>query len=157
VSEHPGRIVFEPGALPATMEALRLQPALLDPFLAWAATLALNGVLTHRDHELLALRVASNSDSEFEWVEHRAYALNAGLSEAEIEAVRGAVEDGGWTPAEAALLRAADELAIDCDITDDTWAELAAHYDEPALVEIVFVVGQYTMLSMFANAIGITA
>ena len=157
MSEHPGRIVFEPGALPATMEALRLQPALLDPFLAWAATLALNGVLTHRDHELLALRVASNSDSEFEWVEHRAYALNAGLSEAEIEAVRGAVEDGGWAPAEAALLRAADELAIDCDITDDTWAELAAHYDEPALVEIVFVVGQYTMLSMFANAIGITA
>ena len=139
------------------MEALRLQPALLDPFLAWAATLALNGVLSHRDHELLALRVASNSDSEFEWVEHRAYALNAGLTDAEIEAVRGAVEDGAWTPAEAALLRAADELAIDCDITEATWAELSAHYDEPALVEIVFVVGQYTMLSMFANAIGITA
>jgi len=157
MSAHPGRLSFEPGALPATMEALRLQPALLDPFLAWAATLALNGVLSHRDHELLALRVASNCDSEFEWVEHQAYALNAGLSEAEIEAVRGAIEDGGWTPAEAALLRAADELAIDCDVSDETWTALSEHYDSSALVEIMFVVGQYTMLSMFANAAGITA
>ena len=40
---------------------------------------------------------------------------------------------------------------------DATWAELGAHYDAPALVEILFVVGQYTMLSMVANAAGIPA
>jgi 4-carboxymuconolactone decarboxylase len=130
---------------------------LLDPFLGWAAALALNGVLSHRDHELLALRTASNCDSEFEWVEHTHYAQSAGLTDEEIVGVRRPLDGAGWSPAEAALLRAADELAIDCDITDATWAELAAHYDHAALVEIVFVVGQYTMLSMFANAAGIPA
>jgi alkylhydroperoxidase family enzyme len=139
------------------MEALRAQPALLEPFLGWAAALALNGVLSNRDHELLALRTASNCDSAFEWVEHSKYAQAAGLTDAEIVQVRRPLDGAPWTAAESALLRAADELAIDCDITDTTWGELAAHYDAAALVEIVFVVGQYTMLSMFANAAGIYA
>ena len=42
-------------------------------------------------------------------------------------------------------------------LTDETWALLAKHYDPPALVEILFVVGQYTMLSMVANAAGLDA
>jgi len=54
-------------------------------------------------------------------------------------------------------LRAADELTTDHDVTDPTWAILARHYDLPALVEILFVVGQYTMLSMVANAAGLPA
>jgi 4-carboxymuconolactone decarboxylase len=157
MSSHPGRLSFEPGALPATMEALRLQPALLEPFLGWAAALALNGVLSHRDHELLALRVASNCDSEFEWVEHSQYAQAAGMTDAEIVQVRRPLDGARWTAAESALLRAADELAIECDISDATWAALAEHYEPPALVEIMFIVGQYTMLSMFANAAGITS
>ena len=32
---------------------------------------------------------------------------------------------------------------------------LAANYDAAALVEIVFVVGHYTMLSMVANSVGV--
>ena len=57
----------------------------------------------------------------------------------------------------AALLQAADELIAGADVSDSTWQELAGHFDPPALVEILFVVGQYTMLSMVANAAGIDA
>ena len=41
------------------------------------------------------------------------------------------------------------------DISDDTWAVLRSHYDDARLTEIPFVVGQYTMLSMFANSLGV--
>ena len=41
----------------------------------------------------------------------------------------------------------------DCQIDDATWAVLAGHYDEAQLVEIVYIVGQYTMLSMVANGL----
>src|SRR3954468_19685695 len=142
---------------PRTMAVLARQPDLLAPFLGWAAALALNGVLSHRDHELLALRVAANCGSEFEWVEHAEYARAAGLGDDEIALVAKPLTAGRWTAPEQALLRAADELSIDCDLTDATWAALAQHYDPPALVEILFVVGQYTMLSMVANAAGIPA
>jgi len=148
--------IAPPGREPAkTMAVLARQPDLLAPFLGWAAALALNGVLAKRDHEILALRVASNCKSEFEWVEHVEYARAAGLSDPEIDMVPAAIEVGPWTEAEQALLRAADELHAADDITDETWAVLARHYEPPALVEILFVVGQYTMLSMVANAAGL--
>ena len=68
-------LIAPPGREPArTMAVLARQPDLLSPFLGWAAALALNGVLPNRDHELLALRAASNCHSEFEWVEHAEYA-----------------------------------------------------------------------------------
>ena len=139
------------------MSVLARQPDLLGPFLGWAAALALNGVLPARAHELLALRVASNCGSEFEWTEHAAYARTAGLTDAEIALVAKPVDEAQWPEAERALLCAADELSIDCDVTDATWARLAEHFDAPALVEILFVVGQYTMLSMVANAAGLPA
>ena len=73
-------LIAPPGREPAhTMAVLARQPDLLSPFLGWAAALALRGVLSHRDHELLALRAASNCGSEFEWVEHVEYARDGGV------------------------------------------------------------------------------
>ena len=140
---------------PRTMAILARQPDFLAPFLGWAAALALSGTLSARDHELLALRASWNCRSEFEWAEHVGYARTAGLTDLEIGAVAGDIAAGEWTDAEAALLRAADELHRDQDISATVWARLADAFDEAQLVEILFVVGQYTMLSMVANAAGI--
>lgn len=139
-----------------TMAVLARQPDLLAPFLSWAAALALRGVLPHRDHELLALRAAWRCGSAFEWAEHVEYARAAGLDEVDIAAVA-RISLTSWAGRDAALLQAADELIAAADVSDSTWQELAAHFDPPALVEILFVVGQYTMLSMVANAAGIDA
>jgi alkylhydroperoxidase family enzyme len=138
---------------PTTMAVLAYQPDLLSPFLGWAAALALTGLLPKRDHELLALRAAHNCGSTFEWVEHAEYARQAGMSESEIDAIAGPLDR--WSGIDRALLAAADELHTRSTVADDTWSALATHYDRAALVEILMVVGQYTMLSMLANATGI--
>jgi 4-carboxymuconolactone decarboxylase len=147
----PGR---EP---PRTMAVLARQPDLLGPFLTWAAALALEGALPKRDHELVALRVAWNCRSAFEWGEHAEFARAAGLDDVEIARVEREVDDAVWVEHEAALLRAADELHRSSTVSDPTWSTLAAHYDAGQLVELLFVAGQYTMLSMVANAAGIDA
>jgi 4-carboxymuconolactone decarboxylase len=148
--------ITRPGREPVkTMAVLARQPDLLSPFLGWAAALALNGVLPKRDHEILALRVAWNCESEFEWVEHAGYARDAGMTDAEIEQVTMPIDEGDWTDAEQALLLAADDLHETNNIRDTIWTVLAGFYEPPALVEILFVVGQYTMLSMVANAAGL--
>src|SRR4051794_30475868 len=119
-------LIAPPGREPArTMELLARQPDLLSPFLGWAAALALQGVLPHRSHELLALRVASNCGSEFEWVEHVAYARTAGLDDDEIAAVAQPIGARDWSDEERALLTAADELHAQHDVTDPTWTALA--------------------------------
>jgi 4-carboxymuconolactone decarboxylase len=151
-------LTAQPGREPAqTMAILARRPELLAPFLGWAAALALEGVLSPREHELLALRVAANCKSAFEWTEHVEYARAASITDEAIALVAEPIDRGDWTEAEAALLRAADELGSGIDVSDATWTVLARHYDAAALVEILFVVGQYTMLSMVANAAGLTA
>jgi alkylhydroperoxidase family enzyme len=145
-----------PGREPArTMAMLAHQPDLLAPFLTWAAALALNGRLSHRDHELLALRTAWKCASEFEWMEHAQYARAAGVTDDEIARLGAPFDESAWPSHEAALLRASDELCEQHGISDATWNVLAARYDHAALVEIPLVVGQYAMLSMMANSLGI--
>jgi 4-carboxymuconolactone decarboxylase len=136
-----------------TVGVLALTPTMFAPFLQWASALALEGILPKRDQELLALRTAWHCHSKFEWVEHAEFARNDGMTDDEIDAIV-AGPDAGWVDHEAALLRAADELHDDCEISPTTWDALAAHYSPGELVEIPFVVGQYTMLSMVANGLG---
>jgi alkylhydroperoxidase family enzyme len=135
---------------PITIEALAHCEALLEPFLGWAAALALKGVLNRRDHEILALRAAHNCGSEFEWAEHSRFARQAGLTEEEIErvALGGAA---GWSHRDQLLICAADELHVSWTIRSATWADLTRHFSVAELVEATFVVGQYAMLSMVAN------
>jgi alkylhydroperoxidase family enzyme len=131
-------------------------PTFLGPFIEWATVLAQHGLLTRREQEILALRVALHCRSEFEWGHHVVYARAAGLTDDDIDRVVAGPEAPGWSEAEQALVLAADELTSPAfDIGDETWAMLRAHYDDARLTEIPFVVGQYTMLSMFANSLGV--
>jgi hypothetical protein len=52
------------------------------------------------------------------------------------------------------VLRAADELHTDQFIQDATWKALAERYSERELTDAIFIVGQYTFLSMWARSAG---
>jgi alkylhydroperoxidase family enzyme len=149
LTAQPGR---EP---PATMATLAHHPALFTAFLGWASALALAGVLSKRDHEILALRTAWRCRSVFEWAEHVEFARRAGLNDNEISAIARPVADQAWSARETSLLDAADELAAENTISDSVWSALASQFDHRELVEILFVVGRYTMLSLVANAAGV--
>ncbi len=146
------------GPIP-TVAVLAHTPPLFGPFLGWASAVALEGALPRRDHELVALRAIHHCRSEFERLEHAAFARDLGITDVELARLDldDGVESPDWPEHEAALLRATDELATSCSISDATWAVLARHYSPGQLVEIPFVAGQYTMLSMVANALEITA
>jgi alkylhydroperoxidase family enzyme len=145
------------GGEPAgTIAALAHAPNLMGPFLGWAAELALNGTLPKRDHELLAMRASYNCRSEFEWGEHAQFCRREGMTDVEIDRIAAGPDAAGWEAHESALLRAADDLHASSTISEDTWSVLASHYDAGQLVEALYVVGQYTMLSFVANALGIS-
>jgi len=139
---------------PITIAVLAQHPPLLKPFLGWAAALAVSGLLSKRDHELLALRAAFNCLSDFEWDEHTNFARDAGITDQEISRVITGPNAPGWSRKERVLLTAADELHSGARITDETKAHLAEHLDPAQIVELVYVVGQYTMLSYVANTFG---
>lgn len=110
--------------------------------------------LSARDRELLILRTAWLCQAEYEWGQHVLLGRSAGLSEAEIERCRQGADSAGWSTLEASLLRAADELHVDQCIAAETWAALELNYDRRQLMDIVFTVGQYTLVAMALKSFG---
>ena len=96
-------------------------PKALTRFNAWGGyVLSRRNDLPMREREIVILRVGYLCKSGYEFTQHTRIGLQSGLTAAEIEAIkRGA--DAGWSPADAVLIRAADELHADQFISDSTW------------------------------------
>lgn len=130
-------------------------PDLLRRWLVFARHVLGKSTLTLHDRELLILRVAHRCDSPYEWAQHTAIAKRAGMSEDDIDSATAAADNPKLTDKSRLLLRAADELLDDTCLSDDTWRALARHYDAQQLLDIVFTVGQYKMLAMALNSLGV--
>lgn len=119
-----------------------------------AHVLGPTSTLPPRDRELLILRTAWLCRAEYEWAQHVQIARKAGVPDEDIERCRQGPDDAGWSAFDAALLRAADELHADQRIGDAAWSTLATHYDELQLMDVVFTVGQYTLVAMALKSFG---
>src|SRR5215475_13933532 len=111
--------------------------------------------LLPRERELLILRTGRLCQAEYEWGQHVIYGKAAGLAEAEIARIKEGPDAAGWEPFDATLLRAADELHADAFISDATWAALSKRYRSEQLMDVVFTVGQYTLVCMALNSFGV--
>jgi hypothetical protein len=89
--------------------------------------------------------------SWYEWASHVERALACGLSMVEIERVRQGAQAEGWTPSEACLLQAADELLTGHAITPATLARLADHFDSRQVLDLIAIQGMYVILSGILN------
>jgi len=141
--------------VPSAIATMLHHPALAGPWLAYNNVLLWSPALTHRQRELVVLRVAWRTRSEYEWVQHVRLSERYEVMPEDVEAIAAGAASDGWTTLERDLLEATDELLDRSRIADDTWARLAAQLDERQLVELVFVVGTYTCLAMAFNSFGL--
>jgi alkylhydroperoxidase family enzyme len=130
-------------------------PKALTRFQQWGAyVLSRRNNLPAREREIVILRTGFLCKSGYEWTQHVAIAKREGLSDDEIARIKKGA-DAGWSAADAALIRASDELHKDQFITDATWAALGKHFDQKQCMDVVFTAGQYTQVSMFLNTFGV--
>ncbi len=134
---------------------LARNPELFRAWLRFGGYLLTSGKLPGRDRELLILRTAVNCRSSYEWGQHVRISLAGGFEREVVEGVLEGPDSEGWTAHEAALLRAADELHRDSQISDETWATLSETYDTEKLIEATMVVGHYQMLAGALNSFGV--
>jgi 4-carboxymuconolactone decarboxylase len=130
-------------------------PALLERFLALGNFMLFHTNLEPKDRQLLILRTGYLCKSKYEWGHHRTISKRAGLSDAEIERVKLGPNVPGWTPRQVTLLQTADELHADQHVSDATWQALEQLFDTKLLMEVMMVVGLYTLLSMSLNTFGV--
>ncbi len=142
--------------MPVVMELFAHHVPLSETFLAFTDMLAGEAAtLAPRLRELLILRVAWRTGSGYEWNQHARMAGEAGLSEQQIDAVADGPTAAVWNAEERALLAAVDEMVDGFAVGDDTWRSLAASFDPPQLLEVLFVVGGYLALAAVLNSIGL--
>jgi alkylhydroperoxidase family enzyme len=140
--------------LPAVLATLIRHPALAAKWLPYNDVLLRTGTLDPRLRELAICRVGWRTAAEYEWLQHVRLARGLGITDAEIDAIadRGTAE---WSPLEAAVLAATDELLDEYAVSDASWARLGEHLDRRQLMELVFVVGTYTCLAMVFKSFGV--
>jgi alkylhydroperoxidase family enzyme len=127
---------------------------LFRPWLRFAARLMPRGTLPRRDSELVILRVAHNCGCEYERRHHESIALQVGLTAADVARTREDPAAPGWSPRQAALLRAVDELHRSRSLGDETWSDLrAVGLTDTELIELCMLVGHYELLAMTLNSL----
>jgi 4-carboxymuconolactone decarboxylase len=130
-------------------------PRMLKRFNVLGGFFLTRGDLPARDRELVVLRTAWRSGCEYEWAQHVLIGARAGLSQDEMSQVAQPGLAGSWPARDAALLRAADEIADQADLSEETWAGLSALYSEAQVMELVMLAGFYRMTAGFLNATGV--
>ena len=141
--------------VPRIFRTLVRHPKLLKRWMVFGNHILAKSTLPPRERELLILRIGWLCKAEYEFGQHVRIGRSAGLSDEEIERVGAGPDAPGWSSADATLLRAVDELHSDAFISDATWQELAQRYEVQQLMDLVFTVGQYNMLAMALNSLGV--
>lgn len=111
--------------------------------------------LNPRDREILILRIGWLCNSEYEWAQHVRLGKSIGLSDDDIRRISEGPAADGLAENDRLLLCAVDELRSDAMISDTTWAGLTKTYSKQQMMDIVFTVGQYNLVSMALNSFGV--
>lgn len=136
-------------------KTLAHHPKLLKRWRVFGNHVLFKSSLPVREREILILRVAWLCRAGYEWGHHVVIARQSGLSDEEIRRITEGPDAPGWDAFDAAVLRAADELRDDAFISDATWNALAERFNTQQMMDVVFAVGQYNLVSMALNSFGV--
>ena len=148
VDEKSGRIIN-------LFPTLARHEKLLKRWLVFARHILGKSSLPARAREILILRIGWLCQAEYEWGQHVKIGKEIGLTDDEIQGIMDGPDSKRWNVFDATLLRAVDELYSDSFISDLTWKALTERYNTQQLLDLVFTVGQYNLVSMALNTLGV--
>jgi AhpD family alkylhydroperoxidase len=143
----------DPGAIVA---ALAHVPEVLEVAMPFIATTLGASAIDARTKELVILRASARLGCRYCTQTHTLAACDAGMSRAEVAALRGeAPVDGAFADQrELALLAWTDAVALGPGpVPPAARAALQAHFDDPEIVELTLLVAATVMLNRFCTAL----
>jgi alkylhydroperoxidase family enzyme len=107
-----------------------------------------------REREIAILRIGWLNQAPYEFEQHVRIGKQCGLTDDEIERIKQGPQ-AGWNKLDAALIQAADDLFKNSVVSDETWKSLAERYNTEQLMDVVFTIGQYNLVSWALNSFGV--
>jgi len=130
-------------------------PDLAKRWMVFANHILGKSTLSVRDRELVILRIGYLCQAGYEWGQHVVIARQAGMTDDEIRSCKTGPDTPGLNELDTLLLQATDELHADAHVSDETWAGLLKHYNTQQMMDLVFTIGQYNLVSMALNSFGV--
>lgn len=115
-------------------------------------TLMYKNTLDARARELIILRNGWRTRSEYEFCQHVRVARELKISEEEILGVRDPDNCRAYSETDRAVIRAADELLDESEVSPATWAVLEKAYGPGELVELLLVAGFWRMIAGYLKS-----
>ena len=134
---------------------LQHHPELMQAWSSFGSYILANSTLPPRHREMVMLRIGWLCQSDYEFGQHARIARDIGMTDAEILAITKGPNDPTWTPFESTLLQGVDELHAEALLSDATWSALSVEYSVQQLIDYIFTVGQYNLVSMALNSLGV--
>ncbi len=133
----------------SVFQVLLRHPGVARPINDLLAAMLWHGALDPRLRELVIMRIAWTTGSDYEWTQHWRVARSLGVSERDLLAVRDWHDDDQFGPAECAVLAATDDIVETGAISDATWHECVdALGDDPAvLVELTVAITTWRLIA----------
>jgi alkylhydroperoxidase family enzyme len=134
------------------LRAMIHSPAAAAGFYHLLNTLAFEHTIDPRYRELMILRLAWRSGSEYIFGQHVRLSRSLKLSEKEILGIREPHLYGGYTELDRAVISAADEMHERAVVVPATWAVLENSFKPHELVELLLGAGLWRMAAAFVNS-----
>ncbi len=147
--------MVERGEVFNIFKTLAHHPDLMRRWLVFGNHVLFKSTLPAREREILILRIGWLCQAEYEWGQHVLIGRNTGLSNEEIHRIKTGPDAPEWNEQDRLLLKATDELHADAHISDAVWQGLSKYYNTQQLMDVVFAVGQYNLVSMALNTLGV--
>ena len=143
----------ELGGRPVNLyRALANQPDMLAAWVEFAWSVRQKPGTPRRLRELMIVRAGEMTGCDYEVAHHRAMALRAGVSQAELDALAGWRASGRFSEPERAAL-AFLEAMVEGSVPEAVNAELARHFDAAERVELALTAGLYSMVPRVIDAL----
>ena len=113
--------------------------------------------LKPRHSELAILVVAKRWQAQYEWAVHVPEARKAGLPDALVESIRAGAAPVFVEPADWVVYEFAAAVVADGRVTDEQYRAAVLDLGERAVVELVALLGYYTMVAFTLNVFDIPA
>jgi alkylhydroperoxidase family enzyme len=108
--------------------------------------------LDARRREIAILRVAHATDAGYERAQHERLASQAGVTDAEIEAIASEEPVSSLDEEANLICRVADEISRDVRLSDDALEQLVDRYGAREAAEVILLVSYYNMVSRFLES-----
>jgi 4-carboxymuconolactone decarboxylase len=135
-------------------KVLMQHPKLARSWAPFANYIINEQTLPAREREILILRIGWLNQAQYEWEQHVLMGKNAGLTDDEIDRITKGPK-AGWDRHHAALIQAADDLFENSTVSDATWQTLSARYNTEQMIDAVFTISQYNLVSWVLNSFGV--